>query len=306
MSDDLRRRLLNAFLAMRGRKLVHIGLGYTGLGNRLKLMASYHVHFGLDGACLEWGLDPWVSAPFHDLFELDGIAVTERLPGTPLLRLPPLITYPTMPEFGDRGYWRLQVRPEWVDDACWVVRDGRRYPAVDFLYERTPPEVRRRYLEFFRRLRPSAAVRARLRDLVLPDDVVRVQVRNSLDKNDRANVPDMASFVEAMQRYPHDTTFFVSAMDRVFSDRLRRDFGDRIVELPGKDYGSMTDAVADLFLLAGGTTILASLGSTFPELAWWIGRCEAEVVTIEAVPFGSQPATSDAAIAETRPRPLAV
>ncbi len=283
MSDRVRRRLLNALFSVRRRKLVRIGLEYTGLGNRLKLMASYHVHFGLDGATLEWRLDPWVSAPFEQLFSLDGIGIRERLPTDSLIRVPPLITYPTMPEFGERGYWRLQVRPEWVTDrALWTRRDGRDYPCVDFLYERTPAEVRERYCEFFKRVRPSPAVAARLRDLPLGDDVVRVQVRNSLDKNDHANVPDMDSFVTAMRQYPDDTVFFVSAMGRVFSDELRRHFGDRILELPGKDYTSMTDAVADLFLLARGRTMIASLGSTFPELAWWLGQCTAKVVPIAA------------------------
>lgn len=282
MDDHLRRKLLNALFAARGRKFIRIGLAYTGLGNRLKLMASYHVYFGLDGAAVEWGIDPWVSTPFHQLFELDGIRITEKLPADGMLRLPPLITYPTMPEFGERGYWRLQVNPEWVDDRFWTLRDGRRYPAVDFLYEQTPAEVKSRYIEFFRRLRPSAAVRQRLRDISLPDDTVRVHVRNSLHKNDHANVPDMSSFIEAMRQYPDDVDFFVSAMDRVFSDRLRAVFGNRIVELPGKNYTSMTDAVADLFLLSSGKTMIASLGSTFPELAWWIGQCESKVVPIAA------------------------
>ena len=283
MSDRIQRRLLNAIFALRRKKFVRIGLGYTGLGNRLKLMASYHVHFGLENATLEWGLDKWVSAPFHDLFLLEGIQIAEHLPKEGALPMPPLITYPTLREFGERGYWRLQVQADWVDETCWTFRDNRRYPAVDFLFERTPAEVKRRYLPFFAKLKPSEAVERRLRDISLPPGAVCVQVRNSLDKNDRANVPDMSSFKVAMRRWPESTTFFVSAMDRVFSDQLRQEFGDRVVELPGKNYASMVDAVADLYLLASGQTIVASLGSTFPELAWWLGGCKQEVVAIPAV-----------------------
>jgi len=109
-----------------------------------------------------------------------------------------------------------------------------------------------------------------------------VQIRISLDKNDTANVPRADSYLRRMKAFPPDTRFFISAMDETVSAIFRQAFGDRVVELPGKQYRSMIDATADMYLLSQPGTLIASRGSTFGEVAWWLGGGQQRVVQIDA------------------------
>ena len=57
-----------------------------------------------------------------------------------------------------------------------------------------------------------------------------------------------------------------------FSDKIKQRYGDRIIELPNKNYNSMIDAVADLFIMSYAEDAIYSYGSTFGELAFWLSE----------------------------------
>ena len=48
-------------------------------------------------------------------------------------------------------------------------------------------------------------------------------------------------------------------------------YGDRLVELPRKNYSSMIDAVADMYLLGECEELVCSPNSSFSEVAYWWG-----------------------------------
>lgn len=192
-----------------------------------------------------------------------------------------IITHPTKAYWWRRGYWRFDMDAELPRDYL-IERQGRVFPAIDFLFGETPQPYLDRYLRFFSKLRPSPAVAARVSAVQLQPQDVAVQVRISLDKKDAANVPRAETYLRRMHAFPPETRFFISAMDAAVSAISRESFGDRIVELLGKQYRSMIDATADMYLLSQPSTLVASRGSTFGEVAWWLGGGRQVVVQFDA------------------------
>ena len=109
-----------------------------------------------------------------------------------------------------------------------------------------------------------------------------VQLRNTLDPDDQARSPSLANVIAEIERYPSSSNFFVSPLDASNTHELKRAFGSRVTELPQKNYRSMIDATADIYLLARGHQLIVSEGSTFGEVAWWLGGCHQSVVQLPA------------------------
>jgi hypothetical protein len=220
------------------------------------------VNYGLSNTTLFWNRRGWVKCRLSDVIEIADIESFREYQMIPNRLIPPIICHLSKKEFRERGFWRLAVDED-LPEEFYIVRSGRRFPSIDFRYEKTPPREIGRYREFFERLKPSAAVRQRIDQLAVSEDYVCVQVRNSLDKNDYKDVAAISSFIARMSQFPSHTRFFLSTMDESISRVFRNEFGGRVYELPNKNYKSMIDAVADMYLLSRGGIYLVSPGSTF-------------------------------------------
>ena len=77
---------------------------------------------------------------------------------------------------------------------------------------------------------------------------------------------ELETFFEAMNKYPDDTIFYLSAMSKNIADKFYEKYPNRIIELPNKNYNSMIDATADLFILGSTKETLCSYMSTFCEV----------------------------------------
>ncbi len=271
--QKIRQIIADAACRFARRKVVVLSGSDSGIGNRLKRLASFHVYHDLSNALLFWNPHGWVSESFSNLFHLNGIegfrsyAFNARMAG---------YTYPALRE-GES--WRFQVDPEELDDSFLIERDGRSFLSIDFRFEAIPGQVRRQYLSFFEKLRPSLAVQRRIDQAALGPDAICVHVRNPVSSTDaKMHCSGIDWFVARMRDYPGHRQFFISTMGSEWSEPLRSEFGERIIELPGKDYQSMYDAVADMYLLSMGKELIVSSGSTFSEVSWWLGGCSQRVV----------------------------
>lgn len=281
ISEERYRRWLARGFGWLGRKLIIINIDYMGLGNRLKLLAIYDANYGLNHTTLYRNRQGWVNTSLGEIIHIEGTTGFREVPIQVKRWMVPIITHPTKAHWWHRGYWRFDVDTE-LPSSHLIERRGRVFPAVDFLFAETPQPYLGRYLRFFARLKPSPTVAARIATVQLRPQDVAVQIRISLDKNDAANVPRAQTYLRHMQAFPADTRFFISAMDGAVSAIFREAFGDRIVELPDKQYRSMIDATADMYLLSQPGTLIASRGSTFGEVAWWLGGGRQRVVQIDA------------------------
>lgn len=255
------------------RKYVVIGNKQVGIGNRIIDLANIYTWAGKENITLEWTLDEWVGTPFDELF------VMSDAPGFKSVSKPRhwwsrQINVPSLPE-GRAPFWQLWAPPAWDQGGPTGKSGGRLFMA----YNDTPQWAIDLYGEFFKQLKPSQAVQKRIDSISLPDDVVCVMIRNSRRKGDSAGVSKPEKFFAAM-RACGKAKFFVSCMDKEMSDLVRSEFPGQILELPDKNYVSLVDATADMWLLGQGKELIVQNGSTFAEVGWWWRGCKAKVTKI--------------------------
>lgn len=263
---------------------------FMGLGNRLKGLANFYA-YGSRRFFVLWRTEGWVTSPWRDLFRLRGGGVFElnecaayRIFGKVFRKwLPNGVLSPRTPFWG----WVLPKEArtdEYLED--WYSAGklfGKRY-SIDFQFDRTEQRWQDFFVPFFKVLEPSPEVRERIATVKIDSQMVAVQIRNSNIKADTAYVATLDHIIDAMNRYPIDTRFFISAMNGDVASVFHRHFGERVVELPGKRYKSMVDSVADMYLLGECGELVSSPGSSFSEVAWWwsLGRGNKTKVTMLA------------------------
>jgi len=274
-----RRTAFDALFWATHKKIVVFNGTYIGIGNRLKALASYDRLFGLHRAHVCWCVDEWVPKPLSYVLDLSGVGELREHTLSPTRLLPSAYTYPSIPFSDVRGAWRLAVDEANADDLPLAM--GRGYPVIDFAYAATPPKYIAAYVDFFARVRPSARVMHRMNEALVSQEHICVHVRTPGSTKDLTSTRPIERYLEAMQAAPPTQKFFLSAHDPTAAKIICDAFPGRVHELPGKRYDSLVDGVADLFLLSKGHTLIASQGSTFSEVAWWLGNARQTVVCVK-------------------------
>ncbi len=233
-----------------------------GIGNRLKYFASLYEYYKPQKFTLVWKKKGWVTASFSELFQFESKAeMIELCSEKDVKKYKKLFKSECLYKQG--YHWKLYAKED-----------------IDLKYNDISEENRKLYLDFFNKLKPSAQVKKRIKDIDLPRGTVALQVRNNLDWEKAGRNENLEDFVKQMQKFPQNTMFFLSAMSSKVSDYFKSQFPDRIIELPNKNYSLMIDAVADIFLLSRCQNGIYSYGSTFAEVAWWIGGAKAQVSVV--------------------------
>ena len=266
-------RMYYAFMAIKtGRKYVALGESHVGIGNRLIALANTYAWHSPENISVVWCLDDWVPVGFEELFIMSnapGFEVTscKREKWSRFVQVPGLV-------FKTTKWWQFWVPPAFAAD----LDKGN----IFCLYNDTPDWAKQIYGEFFKQLKPSEKVLGRIRTVQIPEDVICVQIRNSNVKTDAAGVASVETFINVMKEYGQEQKFYLSCMNTEVSEIVKRHFGDRVLELPNKDYTSMIDAVADMWLLGGGKKLICQRGSSFAEVGWWWRGRQASVRAIKA------------------------
>lgn len=264
-----RKRELSRPIAPNPAEFIFFELGNDrGIGNRLKVIVSnLRFYRGQKIACI-WPTTGWVTADLHELFDIKDFTV-ETLPEKPNV-LPWKISK-------NRAIYRE------IGEGADIWADGDEL--VENIesfgtYEKTAESAKRIYGEIFGHFRPSEAVSARLKSITPPPEFVSVQIRRNKDWEAAGRIDPIEIYFEKMDTFPPETRFFLSTLNEETSAIVRERYGDRVFELPQKNHASMVDAVADLFLLARGNVGLYPFGSTFSEIAWWLGGAKQKVFVI--------------------------
>lgn len=249
----------------------------SGIGNRIQFMASAIRIYDVKDFDLYWPTDGWVSASFGELFDFQwDYDVTEH-PETVLLRNLP----EEKPLYYTKG-WRLYISP---DDGLsrffpWLYDNAEHGYSIDFEYNRIPEKILNIYRPFFEKLRPSEAVRNRIDKVEFPQNTVALQVRNNPDWSAHKRNVGLSKFYKLLDKYPKNTKFYLSAMNKETELAFVEKYGERIIIQKDKDYHSMVAAVADLYLIAKCSEMILSFESSFGCLAWWLGGAAAKVKTV--------------------------
>ncbi len=252
-----------------------------GMCNRIKVFFS-SLRFDADEkepVHMYWPVKGMTKTPFFSLFSFDLFHIIEHNE--------PFVSEPEREELniGKKRVWRLDVKAGEVP-----VGFTRAYPktktdnpeCIDLEYNRIPEAVKEAYRKYFCALKPSKIVQKRIDQLSLPEHYVGVHIRLNEEWRqwNRSNGSGVKQFVRRMKKYSKDTLFFLASCDEEVAEKIKREFPGRILELPQKDYIGDVDAIADLYLLAGGDSLIATFGSSFSEVAWWLGGAVADVEVV--------------------------
>ena len=242
---------------------------HHGIGNRLKKMVSYIRYYKPRNLNLYWTASGWVSAKFLDLFELKISANVSEINNKNLINdnkeANPLFKYV-------RGWGLIVAKNDFKTVEPF---------SIDRQYNNIPKEIIDIYVPFFKAIRPSKQVLQRISTVKLNRNIVTVQVRNHHDyKKWFGGNEKLETFFRAMDKYPSNTLFFISAMSKEVASKFYERYPNRVFELPNKNYNSMIDAVADMYILGSTDETLCSYMSTFCEVGWWLNGANSKVTVI--------------------------
>ncbi|MCM1323867.1 MAG: hypothetical protein NC218_06870 [Acetobacter sp.] len=241
----------------------------AGIGNRLKKTVSYLRYYTPKHLNIYWPSTGWVNARFTDLFAPEWETTITEYNSPYMIENfaynQPLANYVS-------EYTLLVAANEFKDNQ---------HRFIDLQYNHIPPEILKLYRPYFKALKPSPAVKKRIQEVTLPSNTVAVQIRNAPDWKRQFNTnEDIQNFFVEMDKFPPNTIFYLSAMSKESAAPFYKRYPNRIIELPNKDYHSMVDATADMYLLGATKTAIYQYGSTFAEVGWWLGGAKTQVIII--------------------------
>ena len=158
---------------------------------------------------------------------------------------------------------------------------------INLQYNNILDNIQKHYLEYWNRINfcseiiDSVSNQERLFNI---SNIVGVTLRTWLEAPSRQNLYDLNDIIQTMERYTDD--FFVCSDSKKAFDDVKDVFGSRVInqflDKPSHfeqyDRDHCKNLYIDALLLGKCKTIIASYMSTFPEWAWWMGNCQANVI----------------------------
>lgn len=251
----------------------------AGICNRIKRLFSalrFNVNWD-EPLDFYWSQGELINRAFYDLFKFDLYKFNEIPCKVKIIKE---IEYDVAADIG----WRLNIKKGEVPDGFTQAypKDNESEEYIDFEYNRIPLNVFQEYVKYFDALRPSDMVQKRIEKIVLPPNCVSVHIRQGRYWNEygRGSRDTVDLYINEMKSFSDDTFFFLASADEIVSKKVKNVFPNRVIELPDKNFEDALDAVAELYLLGKTKMLLATYGSTFSEVAWWLGGGKQQVKVI--------------------------
>jgi len=186
------------------------------------------------------------------------------------------------------GTWRLLTLPNEVPQNFARVLPSVKKNDIDFEFNRIPKQIRKEYTELINTLILVDYITDQIEEFSskFNSNTVSVSVRSWIESKDRSKFFNIAEFYEIMDRMDN-ANFFMSCDSPEVLNRFAEKYGDRLIYYPKRTFmgdrnsvNGVQDVLIDLYLLSKNNRIIVSFGSTFSEMAWWFGNCQAEVELI--------------------------
>ena len=253
-----------------------------GIANRIKCLVSmWRLSDKFDKKLyLHWIKNHACGANFSDLFENDFDEISVK-------KLKELSTE----EYILSETYRFIPFDDEIPNGFAKAFPTERGNNIDFEFERIPQEVRENILSYLRKLKPIENIRKLVEYYSKKYDVsnlVGVHVRRDdflIGKERLGDVSSDNKFFDKMKEVldkDSSTKFLLCTDSQETEDKFVREFGSKIVIYPKKNRDRTTkiatqQGLIDLLLLSKTKHIIGTYKSTFNELAWWLGGCEAKV-----------------------------
>tara|TARA_R100000482_G_scaffold86209_1_gene34672 strand:- start:1061 stop:1843 length:783 start_codon:yes stop_codon:yes gene_type:complete len=201
----------------------------------------------------------------------------------------PSIKYKEDFEEKDRACgWRLNVLPE---EENYI----EKYKTIDFLYHDTPKYFIEKYLKSLSRIEINSDI-IEYADNFLEDwsNVIGVHIRSWWSAGPpRLNWHDNKLFEDEIEKFDSDKKIFLCSDNPEVVREFKAKYGKRIIVHEQKSHENyfhpydshyediqlVVDGFIDCLLLSKCDKIIGTWGSTFSEVAWWLGGCNSEIIT---------------------------
>ena len=228
----------------------------AGLGNRLKSYISHMARY--ENILVEKPSDAILFRNFG-LASVDDI---EKYPHT-------------------ASVWQLLVDPE---EESYI----QDYKTIDFLYNDTPKYFIDKYLPIWKSLEFSEDVTNRVNEISKNwdfDNLIGLNIRGTCPCFGRDRFVDYNGFEKEINA--ENDIFFIASDSLQIKNYYKEKYGDRCFMYERNviidsgvtdDYEQNLQALVEIILLSKcRKKLVASLGSSFSECAWWLGNCETKV-----------------------------
>ncbi len=190
------------------------------------------------------------------------------------------------------GGWRFYISKEDKN----MLPPGMKY--IDFEYERIPVEIKEKIMRTVKILQPTAEIskEVELFSNKFDKKTVSVHVRNWVggggkarrERHSRFRIEEYFKVLDKMS----DKHFFVASDSVKMIEQLVQRYGKERISFRSHPLNfsreGSTSALIDVLLLSKNKIIVGSHHSTFTEMAWWFGECQANVVRIGDSAFDGQ------------------
>ena len=168
---------------------------------------------------------------------------------------------------------------------------------IDFLYKDIPQYFIDKYVPVFKRFKLKQDLQEIVNKITKDwdkDNMVGINIRSWLppiDSCGRSVWVDLDGFEREVQKLDPNQKFFFSSDNMQINEYYKSKYPNQIITLPRRvnvivndghvdDVQQTKEAFLEMYLLSQcKKKIICTFGSTFPEAAWWLGGCKAEVIT---------------------------
>jgi hypothetical protein len=187
--------------------------------------------------------------------------------------------------------WRFLALPGEIEKKFAKTYPSLKGNNIDFEFERIPEKIKKSILSYLKRIKPKKNILKRVDNFLKGEDfgnIVGVHVRRTDFKNSpdgRGNISTNDLFfkrIEEILKKNPKKKFFLCTDSEETQNLFKKKFKEKIIHTKKKNWDMSSheaslDSLADLLILSKTKHILGTYLSTFTEIAWWIGNCEAKV-----------------------------
>lgn len=286
---------------MNNKKYI-VCINRAGIGNRLRgLVSAMRLSKLLNRKLLlYWENNKYLGCDFNDLFENKIEQINENELSDIMVENPFIVRDILSEGFEHHKYlvidsWKWIFLPGEIEKGFNKTYSSEEGNNIDFEFERIPIKLRLSILTELIELRISKRVLDKIKEFEKQYNLKEyngMHIRrgdNKFTTDGREKISSDEKFIKIIEENP-DEKFFVSTDSVEVANKIKDQFGERIIYYPYSDKKrsnkeSIQEALAAIILLSKTKKLYGSFLSTFTEVVWWYSGCKmpVEIVGIENV-----------------------
>lgn len=155
---------------------------------------------------------------------------------------------------------------------------------LSYVYNKTPEYFKNIYLPYFQKIKPSPNVNKLICDFITHNFGMRtiglhVRLGDKATKHEKREkiIGKYIKFVDNEILINNVSRFFISCDEDSIEIYFKCRYGDKIIHYPHTYDTDQSDDITSavcMYLLAKCNVLVCMGGSTFSEIAWWLGGCK--------------------------------